>query len=389
MMFNKFKINLLIGEICLWTSMDVFMKDEDGLRQSDRSKTASLKSPYTDSGGLDFGDVFGGPPRRGGGPHLHGDDFFDDIFRGHESYSSPWRTHHRHTSSFPAKSSKLVVEFPTFSSTSDHALEHKSKRFSNDKNGGLNYGVHQTSHRRNDDVPNIGKDLNSQSNRYHFSADNVKGGFAKIFNNETDLIPKSYVKMQSQSCRWTDIGVNLMENHNQKDESLRKVKPQEWPSASYARNDANCINKKNAYSSESPRVDSKILEEDSNDPFEDFFELKELHDDLEQATPCEDTIQTQADAKIRQWSAGKEGNIRSLLSTLQYVLWPGSGWQPIALVDLVEENPVKRAYQKALLRLHPDKLQQKGAASHHKYIALQVFDILQEAWDHFNNTCPI
>ncbi|XP_042006566.1 uncharacterized protein LOC121755318 isoform X2 [Salvia splendens] len=363
--------------------MDVFMKDEDDLRQSDRSKTTSLKSPYT---GLDFGDVFGGPPRRPRRPHLHGDDFFDDIFRGHESYSSPWRTHPRHQSSFPAKSSKLVVEFPTFSSISDHVLEHKSKRLSNDKNGGLNYGVHQTSHRRNDGVPipYMGKDLNSHSDRYHFSADNVKGGFAKIFNNETDLSPKSYVKMQSQSCRWTAIGVNLMENHNHVNESLRKVEPQEC----YAGNNA-WINKKNAFSSESPRLDSKILEEDLIDPFEDLFELKELHDGVEEATLCEDTIQREADAKIRQWSAGKEGNIRSLLSTLQYVLWPGSGWQPIALVDLVEENPVKRAYQKALLRLHPDKLQQKGAASHHKYIALQVFDILQEAWDHFNNTCPV
>ncbi|XP_042008701.1 J domain-containing protein required for chloroplast accumulation response 1-like isoform X3 [Salvia splendens] len=381
MMFNIFKINLLIGEICLWTSMDVFMKDEDGLRQSDRREFSKTTS-YTDSGGLDFGDVFGGPPR----PHLHGDDFFDDIFRGHESYSSSWRTHCRHQSSFPDKSSKLVVEFPTYSSTSDHALENKNKRFSNDKNGGLKYGVHQSprssaTFHRNDDVPNVGKDLYSQSNRYHFSADNVKGCFAKIFNNETDLSPKSYVKMQSQSCRWTaiGIGVNLMENHNQVDESLRKVKPQEWPSASYARNDANCINKKNAFSSE----------DDSNDTFQDFFELKELHDDLQQATPCEDTTRQAADAKIRRWSAGKEGNIRCLLSTLQYVLWSGSGWQPIALVDLVEENPVKRGYQKALLRLHPDKLQQKGAASHHKYIALQVFDILQEAWDHFNNTCPI
>ncbi|CAI9763701.1 unnamed protein product [Fraxinus pennsylvanica] len=66
------------------------------------------------------------------------------------------------------------------------------------------------------------------------------------------------------------------------------------------------------------------------------------------------------------------------------VLWPGSGWTPVPLVDLIEANSVKRSYQKALLCLHPDKLQQKGAASHQKYIAEKVFDILQEAWDHFN-----
>lgn len=38
---------------------------------------------------------------------------------------------------------------------------------------------------------------------------------------------------------------------------------------------------------------------------------------------------------------------------------------------------MKRAYQKALLCLHPDKLQQKGAAPHQKYIAEKVFDIMQ------------
>jgi len=47
---------------------------------------------------------------------------------------------------------------------------------------------------------------------------------------------------------------------------------------------------------------------------------------------------------------------------------------------------VKRAYQKALLCLHPDKLQQKGAATHQKYTAekvfaiMQVFDILNFLW---------
>lgn len=59
------------------------------------------------------------------------------------------------------------------------------------------------------------------------------------------------------------------------------------------------------------------------------------------------------------------------------VLWSGSGWKPVPLVDIIEGSGVKKAYQKALLCLHPDKLQQKGAASHQKYIAARVFDILQ------------
>ncbi|KAJ3703410.1 hypothetical protein LUZ61_007115 [Rhynchospora tenuis] len=90
-----------------------------------------------------------------------------------------------------------------------------------------------------------------------------------------------------------------------------------------------------------------------------------------------------SESKIREWSKGKEGNIRSLLSTLQSVLWPGSGWKPVPLVSIIEAPAVKRAYQKALLCLHPDKLQQRGAAPHEKYIAERVFEILQEAWNQF------
>ncbi|XP_051183365.1 uncharacterized protein [Lolium perenne] len=92
-----------------------------------------------------------------------------------------------------------------------------------------------------------------------------------------------------------------------------------------------------------------------------------------------------SESKIREWSRGKEGNIRSLLSTLQLVLWPESGWKPVPLVNIIEGAGVKKAYQKALLCLHPDKLQQRGAAVHQKYIAEKVFDILQEAWKEFNS----
>ncbi|GJN30590.1 hypothetical protein PR202_gb18905 [Eleusine coracana subsp. coracana] len=92
-----------------------------------------------------------------------------------------------------------------------------------------------------------------------------------------------------------------------------------------------------------------------------------------------------AESKIREWSRGKEGNIRSLLSTLQYVLWPESGWKPIPLVDVIEGAAVKKAYQKALLCLHPDKLQQRGATMHQKHVAEKVFDILQESWKEFNS----
>ncbi|CAA0831577.1 J domain-containing protein required for chloroplast accumulation response 1 [Striga hermonthica] len=142
-------------------------------------------------------------------------------------------------------------------------------------------------------------------------------------------------------------------------------------------------NVKKNISSESSHKESKVAPENIDDPLEVNFMVRELYNDHEKVAQ-QDT--KAIDAKIQQWSFGKKGNIRSLLSTLQCVLWSGSEWQPVPLVDLIETNSVKRAYQKALLRLHPDKLQQKGAAFHQKYIAEKVFDILQEAWDHFNSS---
>ena len=59
------------------------------------------------------------------------------------------------------------------------------------------------------------------------------------------------------------------------------------------------------------------------------------------------------------------------------ILWADSGWKPIPLAEIIEANAVKKAYQRALLCLHPDKLQQKGATPYQKVIAQKLFDILQ------------
>ncbi|KAI4336460.1 hypothetical protein L6164_014984 [Bauhinia variegata] len=91
------------------------------------------------------------------------------------------------------------------------------------------------------------------------------------------------------------------------------------------------------------------------------------------------------DSEIKRWALGKEGNLRALLSTLQYVLWPECGWQTVSLTDLITAAAVKKAYRKATLCIHPDKVQQKGANLQQKYIAEKVFDILKEAWNKFNS----
>ncbi|WJX09298.1 hypothetical protein P8452_00147 [Trifolium repens] len=90
------------------------------------------------------------------------------------------------------------------------------------------------------------------------------------------------------------------------------------------------------------------------------------------------------DADVKRWSSGKAGNLRALLSTLQYILGPDSGWQPIPLTEIVTTPAVKKAYRKATLCVHPDKLQQRGASVQQKYTCEKVFDLLKEAWNRFN-----
>ncbi|KAL3840319.1 hypothetical protein ACJIZ3_024910 [Penstemon smallii] len=194
--------------------------------------------------------------------------------------------------------------------------------------------------------------------------------FVQIFNEEVD------VQTRSQSSRWKAVGIEQKENEASLNAATLKEKV-----------NLKIVDKKPDIS---VKVDENIIKDEiPDDPFEVNFMIEELPEDHEKITGEDSEDMKALDAKIQQWSVGKKGNIRSLLSTLQYVLWDGSGWTSVPLVDLIEANSVKRAYQKALLRLHPDKLQQKGAASSHKYIAEKVFDILQEAWDHFNTVAPL
>ncbi|RRT67416.1 hypothetical protein B296_00037855 [Ensete ventricosum] len=54
-----------------------------------------------------------------------------------------------------------------------------------------------------------------------------------------------------------------------------------------------------------------------------------------------------------------------------------TGWQPIQLTDVITSSAVKKAYRRATLCVHPDKLQQRGASIQQKYICEKVFDLLK------------
>lgn len=64
-------------------------------------------------------------------------------------------------------------------------------------------------------------------------------------------------------------------------------------------------------------------------------------------------------------------------SHLLQILGPDSGWQSMSLTEIITINAVKKAYRKATLYVHPDKLQQRGASIQQKYICEKVFDLLK------------
>lgn len=64
----------------------------------------------------------------------------------------------------------------------------------------------------------------------------------------------------------------------------------------------------------------------------------------------------QVEMKMTMWKAGKEDNIRALISSLGSVLWEGVGWKPVGLHELVTPSQVKIKYMRAIGKMHPDKV---------------------------------
>ena len=62
------------------------------------------------------------------------------------------------------------------------------------------------------------------------------------------------------------------------------------------------------------------------------------------------------EARLAAWKAGKEGNLRALLASLDTILWTDAGWKKVGMGDLVMPNKVKIIYMKAIGKVHPDKV---------------------------------
>ena len=69
-----------------------------------------------------------------------------------------------------------------------------------------------------------------------------------------------------------------------------------------------------------------------------------------------------------------------MLAKLGDVLWENHGYKAPSLNELIEANSVKKAYHKALIIIHPDKVRQKGGSTDQCYIADRVFDQVRDAY---------
>ncbi|QSL64901.1 hypothetical protein MERGE_002205 [Pneumocystis wakefieldiae] len=85
---------------------------------------------------------------------------------------------------------------------------------------------------------------------------------------------------------------------------------------------------------------------------------------------------------LSNWTDGKGNNIRALLCSLNDILWDELGWQNISMANLLSVSQVKKAYIKAISKIHPDKLPITTSLEQ-KIIASSVFNTLNNAWNIF------
>merc|ERR1712070_640521 len=88
-------------------------------------------------------------------------------------------------------------------------------------------------------------------------------------------------------------------------------------------------------------------------------------------------LRQRLDPMLKQWSEeyGQKKNIRALLAGLDQVMplvWPDKPFTPASMADLLDDAKVKKAYQKAVLKVHPDKV--RRLPHENRFVAKRAFD---------------
>ncbi len=93
-------------------------------------------------------------------------------------------------------------------------------------------------------------------------------------------------------------------------------------------------------------------------------------------------VQGSLGPELDRWAfsePGKYKDVRSLLSSMESVLWLNSGWQTIAMGELmINDTAVKKLHRKAIILCHPDRHQQ--APADQQYRADRIFNAINEAY---------
>ncbi len=86
-------------------------------------------------------------------------------------------------------------------------------------------------------------------------------------------------------------------------------------------------------------------------------EMRIEHLQKEKEKDAQLMIKDEVDYKVKQWSLGKESNIRTLLSTVGVLMREiGIDWLDIPVNNLMQPIQIKKAYIKTVSKIHPDKV---------------------------------
>jgi hypothetical protein len=115
-------------------------------------------------------------------------------------------------------------------------------------------------------------------------------------------------------------------------------------------------------------------------------EIRQREFEKKQSESEEDVVRQKLEPKIKAWSEehGKKKQLRALLSSLHLVLWPGAGWKPVNLGDILEDKKCRLCFHKASRVVHPDKTMSLGPEE--RFLAKRIFDALSQAKSEFDNS---
>jgi len=113
--------------------------------------------------------------------------------------------------------------------------------------------------------------------------------------------------------------------------------------------------------------------------------LRDREDAKEKESEQQEEVRQRLEPKLKDWAEeyGKKRQLRALLCSLDKVLWEGSGWKPVNLGDILDGRKCVRCYQKATLKVHPDKTVHLDVEK--RFLAGRVFDALSQAKTTFDD----